>query len=70
MKTSKVVVRQEHRYGKYYYHPVSDSAKLFCQLIKRSGVGRDVAKSLTADQLGIIKALGHEVEVVAEVVAI
>lgn len=66
----KVVVRQEKFFGKLAFYPVSNSAKLFCQIIKRSGGGEKVAKSLTADQLGIIKALGHEVEVVAEVVAI
>lgn len=66
----KVTVREERFYGKKAFYPVSENAKLFCQMIPRSGHGSVVAKSLTEKQLGIIKQLGFEIEVVADVTAI
>mgnify|MGYP006926332662 CR=1 FL=1 len=65
-----VIVRQERHYGRLAFYPVNETANLFCQLVKRYSGGATSAKSLTKEQLEIIKQLGHSVEVVAEVAAV
>ena len=51
----KIKVTQKQHYGTYYFYPNCDNSNLFIKLTGR--------KTLTIDDLKVIKNLGYEIEV-------
>jgi hypothetical protein len=41
----KIIIQPKHIYGSYYFYPISDFAKLLCELIKRPTLTRDQLKA-------------------------
>jgi|TARA_R110001592_G_scaffold151176_9_gene377475 hypothetical protein len=54
----KITITQKQHYGTYYFYPNCDNSELFIKLTGR--------KTLTFDDIKVIKGLGYEVEVAQE----
>ena len=51
----KITITQKQHYGTYYFYPNCDNSRLFTKLTGR--------KTLTIEDIKVIKDLGYEVEV-------
>jgi hypothetical protein len=53
-----IQIEFKHAYGKEWIYPVCNKAKLFAELIGQ--------KTLTRENIGLIKQLGYKIEIVQE----
>lgn len=53
-----IQIEFKHAYGKEWIYPVCDRAKLFAELVGQ--------KTLTRENIGLIKQLGYKIEIAQE----